>query len=83
LSDCRALGRGDAANILRWIPDRCARMRSSATSSTDWRDANVSVLSQWFRYRLPNFGAAVGALIDEVDPGHAPMGLDFPDVHGE
>jgi hypothetical protein len=44
---------------------------------------NASMLSLRLRYRLPDFGAAVGALIDEVDPGHAPMGLDLPDVHGE
>ncbi len=49
----------------------------------DWRDANASMLSLWLRYRLPDFGAAVGALIDEVDLGHAPMGLDLPDVHRE
>ena len=51
--------------------------------STDWRDANASMLSLGLRYRLPDFGAAVGALIDEVDLGHAPMGFDLPDVHGE
>src|SRR5258705_6437507 len=41
------------------------------------------MLSLRLRYRLPDFGAAVGALIDEVDLGHAPMGLDLPDVHRE
>lgn len=30
---------------------------------------------------LPDFGAAFGALIDEVDARHAPMGLDLPDKH--
>ena len=47
----------------------------------DCRDANASMLSLWLRYRLPDFGAAVGALINEVDLGHAPMGLDLPDIH--
>src|SRR3954469_2256333 len=32
---------------------------------------------------LPDFGAAVGALIDKVDLRHAPMGLDLPDKHGK
>jgi hypothetical protein len=41
------------------------------------------MLSLRLRYRLADFGAAVGALIDEVDPGHAPMGFDLPDVHRE
>ena len=36
-----------------------------------------------FGYGLPDFGAAVGALIDEVDLGHAPMRFDVPDVHRE
>jgi hypothetical protein len=34
-------------------------------------------------YRLPDFGAAIGALIDEVDLRHAPMRFDVPDIHGE
>jgi hypothetical protein len=33
------------------------------------------------RHGLPDFGAAVGTLIDEVDLRHAPMGLDFSDIH--
>ena len=32
-------------------------------------------------YGLSDFAAAVGALIDEVDLGHAPMGLDISDEH--
>jgi hypothetical protein len=32
---------------------------------------------------LPDFGAAVWALIDEVDLRHAPMGLDVPHEHGQ
>ena len=32
---------------------------------------------------LPDFGAAVGALIDEVDFRHAPMRLDVSDIHGQ
>jgi hypothetical protein len=32
---------------------------------------------------VPDFGAAVGALIDEVDLCHAPMRLDVSDVHRE
>ena len=47
----------------------------------DWPDANASVSSFWLRDRLPDFGAAVGALIDEVDLRYAPMGLNLPDVH--
>src|SRR5712664_4073821 len=35
----------------------------------------------WLGYGLPDFAAAVGALIDEVDLGHAPMGLDVSDEH--
>jgi hypothetical protein len=34
-----------------------------------------------FGYSLPYFAAAVGALIDEVDLCHAPMGLDVSDKH--
>jgi hypothetical protein len=30
---------------------------------------------------LPDFSAAVRALKDEVDPGHIPVRLDFPDIH--
>src|SRR3954468_16273564 len=30
---------------------------------------------------LPDLGAAIRALIDEVDLRHAPMGFDFPDIH--
>ena len=29
------------------------------------------------------FGAAIRALIDEVDLRHAPMGFDLPDIHGK
>ena len=32
---------------------------------------------------LPDLGAAVRALVDEVYLGHAPMGFDFPDEHGQ
>jgi hypothetical protein len=32
---------------------------------------------------LPDFGAAVGALIDEVDLRHVPMRLDVPHMHRE
>jgi hypothetical protein len=53
----------------------------ASTSLMDWRDANASMLSYRLRYRLPDFGAAVGALIDEVDLGHAPMGLNVSDKH--
>jgi hypothetical protein len=34
-----------------------------------------------FGYGLPYFAAAVGALINEVDLCHAPMGLDVSDKH--
>jgi hypothetical protein len=34
-------------------------------------------------YGLPDFGAAVGAFIDEVDLRHAPMRFDIPDIHRE
>jgi hypothetical protein len=37
----------------------------------------------WFRDGLPDFGAAIGALVDKVDLRHAPMGLDVSDVHRE
>jgi hypothetical protein len=30
---------------------------------------------------VPDLGTAVGALIDEVDLRHAPMGLDVSNVH--
>jgi hypothetical protein len=35
----------------------------------------------WLGYGLPDFAAAVGALIDEVDLCHAPMRLDVSDKH--
>ena len=41
------------------------------------------MLAFWPGYSLPDFAAAVGALIDEVDLGHAPMGLDVSDKHRE
>ena len=41
------------------------------------------MLSFWLCYSLPDLGAAVGALIDEVDLRHAPMGLDVSHVHRE
>jgi hypothetical protein len=34
-------------------------------------------------YSLPDFAAAVGALIDEVDLRHAPMRLDVSHMHGQ
>src|SRR5882724_11972070 len=42
---------------------------------------NASMLAFWSCYNLPDFTAAVGALIDEVDLCHAPMGLDVSDEH--
>jgi hypothetical protein len=39
--------------------------------------------SFWFGHGLSDFGAAVGALIDEVDLRHAPMRLNVSDVHRE
>jgi hypothetical protein len=33
------------------------------------------------RYGLSDFGATIGALVDEVDLRHAPMGLDLPHEH--
>jgi hypothetical protein len=32
-------------------------------------------------YGMPDLGAAVRALIDQVDLGHAPVWLDLPDIH--
>jgi len=32
---------------------------------------------------LPDFGTAIGALIDEVDLGHAPVRLDVAHIHGQ
>ena len=32
---------------------------------------------------LPDLGAAIRALVDEVNLGHAPMGFNFPDKHGQ
>jgi hypothetical protein len=31
--------------------------------------------------RVPDLGATVGALIDEIDLRQAPMGLDVSDIH--
>jgi hypothetical protein len=39
------------------------------------------MLSHRLCHGLPDFGATVGAFVDEVDPGHAPMGFDVPDIH--
>jgi len=39
------------------------------------------MLAFWLGYSLPDFAAAVGALIDEIDLCHAPMGLDVSDEH--
>ncbi len=33
-------------------------------------------------YGMPDFGAAIGTFIDEVDFGHAPVRLDIPHIHG-
>jgi hypothetical protein len=46
-----------------------------------WGDVNPLVSPFRLRHGLPDFGAAVGALIDEVDPCHAPVGLNVSDVH--
>jgi hypothetical protein len=45
----------------------------------------AKALMSLFRLRdgLPDFGAAIGTLIDEVDLRHAPMGLDVSHMHGE
>jgi hypothetical protein len=37
--------------------------------------------SFWLGDRVPDLGAAVGALIDEVDLRQAPMRLDVSNVH--
>jgi hypothetical protein len=45
--------------------------------------ASEGVLMPSFRLgdRVPDLGATVGALIDEVDLRQAPMGLDVSDIH--
>jgi hypothetical protein len=44
-------------------------------------EAFALVLPFWLGYGLPDFRAAVGAFIDKVDLGHAPMRLDLSHIH--
>jgi hypothetical protein len=39
--------------------------------------------SFWLGHGLSDFGAAIGALINEVDLRHTPMGLNVSNVHRE
>src|SRR5260370_14527481 len=45
------------------------------------REANASMPEFRLRHRLPDFGAAIRALIDEVDLRHTPMRLDVSHIH--
>jgi hypothetical protein len=47
------------------------------------RAANALMPPFWLGDGLPDFGAAVGTFIDEVDLRHAPMWFDVPDIHGQ
>ena len=37
----------------------------------------------WFGHSFLDFGAALRALVDEVDLRHAPMGFNIANVHSE
>jgi hypothetical protein len=65
-----------------------ASRAASQVARIIWRAAStISAVGPLPRYAvrprdaLPDFSTAVRTLIDEVDPGHAPMGLDLPDIH--
>jgi hypothetical protein len=45
------------------------------------RQTNALMPAFWFDDGVPDFGAAVGALVDEVDPGHAPVRFDVSHIH--
>jgi len=56
---------------------RCAGMRAGPAR----RSAAGLVLQLRLGHRLPDFRAAVGAFIGEVDLRHAPMRFDIPHIH--
>jgi hypothetical protein len=37
----------------------------------------------WFGHSFPDFGAALRALVDEINLRHAPMGFNIANVHSE
>jgi hypothetical protein len=68
-------------NTCDWRQPSRSRMRSFHAPK-GWRRAKA-VLMPSFRLgdRVPDLGATVGALIDEIDLRQAPMGLDVSDIH--
>ena len=57
-------------------------MRGSKDEATE-PAKKALVPSLWLYDGVPDLGAAVGALVDEVDLRHAPVGFDVPDEHGK
>src|SRR5580700_4019967 len=55
------------------------RRTMSCALSSSAQERSVHRLS----HGLPDFSAAIGALIDEVDLGHAPVRLDVAHIHGQ
>jgi hypothetical protein len=64
----------------RWQSSTDEARRQSALPRRS-AEAKTLVPSLRLANGLPDLGAAVRALIDEVDCRHAPMRLDLPDVH--
>ena len=70
-------GRRGYCVALRYVPTSSGQFGQDLTRP----ESNASMSAFWLGYSLPDFAAAVGALIDEVDLCHAPMGLDVSDEH--
>ena len=78
------LGASEIAAHFRAMAVKLLDVGDRPRHPADWA-AGPNALMPLFRScdGLPDLGAAVRALIDEVDLRHAPMGLDFPDIHGK
>jgi hypothetical protein len=66
--------------MINWAERRSDSSLHSAIMSN--RPTNLGLVSSFqLCYGLPDFSAAVRALVDKVDLRHAPMGLDVSYVH--
>jgi len=67
-------------NTYDWRQPSRFRMRSFHAPK-GWRRAKALMPSFRLGDRVPDLGAAVGTLIDEIDFRQAPMGLDVSHMH--
>jgi hypothetical protein len=63
------------------LPDAQHSRTNGFHAPKDWQRAKALMPSFRLGDRVPDLGAAVGTLIDEVDLRQAPMGLDVSHIH--